>query len=377
MDGTRADEPTPERPEPPGPSTPDTSRRKRGRIFWLAGVVVLAGAAVTGWFLLRAGADERNASAPAEAVKSYVDAIARGDATTANNLVDPTTFAEDVDPELLTDEMLDSADERLTVLEVTAGDVSGETVDVTVRFRVMAEKFPDAAEEQDTRNLPREAVDDTVTLRAARTDTDLFGFETWEVRDPFLVPVTIMTGGATTESVTFGSESVTPNDLGARREPHRVFVYPALYPLRGPDLSRHLEQWPGRQFLEAFDGDRPTDDAEPSPASLIYTPTDEFHDAVAARVAEHVRTCATASPLPPACPTTLESTDTTTVRITRNPTMKDLLADPSKPMTFVFMADGDVSLVNLAFPDGFDLPLLITGQATIKPDDSLTITFTT
>lgn len=400
MDATRDDEPTPERPGLSGQSAPAlasdpfvapggrdhpenaTGRRRRRWVFGLAGVVVLAGAAVAGWFILQTSADERNAAAPVEAVKTYVDAIARGDATTANELVDPKTFTENIDLELLTDEMLASAEERITVLEVTRGDSSGETVDVTVKFRIMAEKFPDDSEESDTRNLPREAIDDSVTLRATRTDTNLLGFETWEVRDPFLVPVTIMAGGAPAETGKFGSESVPLNDLRAQKEPHRVFVYPALYPLRGPDLSRHLEQWPGRQFLEPFDGNRPTEDSEPSPAALIYTPTDEFRDTVSAKIAEHVRTCLTASPFPPTCPSTLEDSGNTTVRVTKEPTLNDLLADPTKPyangkpMAFTFAAFGDVSLTNLVFPDGFDLPLIVTGQATIKPDDSLTITFT-
>lgn len=399
MNATRDDDPTPERPELPGQTVPAlasdpfaapgvpghrenaTGRRRRRWIFWLTGVVVLAGAAVAGWFILQASADEDNAAAPVEAVKTYVDAIARGDATTANDLVDPKTFTEDIDLALLTDEMLDSADERITILEVTRGDESGETVEVTVKFRIMAETFQDAPEE-DTRNLPREAVDDSVTLRATRTDTSLFGFETWEVRDPFLVPVTIMAGGAPAETGVFGSESVPMNDLGAQQEPDRVFVYPALYPLRGPDLSRHLEQWPGRQFLEPFDGNRPTEDSEPSPAGLIYTPTDEFRDTVSAKLAENVNTCLTASPFPPTCPSTLESSGNTTVRVTKKPTLDDLLADSTKPyakgkpMVFTFVAFGDVSLSNLAFPDGLDLPLIIMGQATIKPDDSLTISFT-
>jgi hypothetical protein len=399
MDATRDGEPTPERPELPGQTAPAlasnplpapgvrdhsehaTGRRRRRWIFGLIGVVVLAGAAVAGWFVLQARADEHNAAAPVEAVKTYVDAIARGDATTANDLVDPKTFTDDIDAELLTDEMLDSADERINILEVTRGNTSGETAEITVKFRLMAEKFPDAAEEKDTRNLPREAIDDSVTLRVTRTDTNLFGFETWEVRDPFLVPVTIMAGGAPAETGTFGSESVPVNDLGAQKEPQRVFVYPALYPLRGPDFSQHLEQWPGRQFLEPFDGSRPTEDSGPSPAALIYTPTDKFRGTVSAKIAEHVKTCLTASPFPPTCPSTLEGSENTTVRVTKNPTLSDLLADPTKPyvngnpMAFTFVATGDVSLTNLVFPDGFDLPLIIIGQATIKPDDSLTITF--
>ncbi|GAB3432003.1 hypothetical protein GCM10027436_06650 [Actinophytocola sediminis] len=341
---------------------------------------MLAGAVVAGWFILQSSADEDNAAAPVEAVRAYMDAIARGDASTANDLVDPKTFTEDVDLAMLTDEMLESADERITVLEVTRGDGSGETVEVTVKFRIMAETFQDAPEE-DARNLPREAVDDSVTLRATRTDTSLFGFETWEVRDPFLVPVTIMAGGAPAETGVFGSESVPLTDLGARQEPDPVFVYPALYPLRGPDLSRHLEQWPGRQFLEPFDGERPAEDSAPTPVALVYTPTDEFRDTVSAKLAEHVNTCLTASPFPPNCPSTLENTGTTTVRVTKKPTLDDLMADPAtphakgEPMVFAFIATGDVSLINLAFPDGLPLPLIVMGQATVKPDDSLTISF--
>lgn len=390
MDVTRGDEPTPARPEWPGQPVPvpepnpvPATRRRRRGIFWLAGLVVLAGAAVAGWLILQDRADEHNAAAPVEAVRTYVDAIARGDATTANDLVDPSTFADDVDPALLTDKMLDSADERITILDVargdaSSGDESSETVEVVVTFRIMAEKL---SGDPDSRDLPRGPVDDSVTLRATRTDSDLFGFETWEVRDPFLVPVTIMAGGAPAETGTFGSESVPLNDLRARKEPQRVFVYPALYPLRGPEVSQHLEQWPGRQFLEAFDGARPAADSEPTPAALIYTTTDKLRDMVSAKVAEHVQTCLTASPFPPDCPTPLESSDSTTVRVTEAPTVGDILQDTTKPyakgkpIVFGFVANGKVSLTNLAFPEGLDLPLILVGQVTIKTDDTVAITF--
>lgn len=399
MNAPRGEEPAPDRFEPPGQAIPPLlpppdgaglgyadaghpqGRRKRKWIFVLAGVVVLAGAAVAGWFFLQARVDEHNAAAPADAVEAYVDAIARGDASTANDLVDPTAFARDVDLDLLTDKMLGSADERITVLDITKGKQSGETVEVTVDFRIRAETFPNEVKDPDIENLPRKAVDDSVTLRAMRAETDLFGFETWRVLDPFLVPMSLMVGGAPVDEGTFGSESVSLHDLGIRREPPPVFVYPALYPLGGPDVSRHLEQHQGRQFLNRFDGKRPTGDSKPSTGMLIYTPTEELRDTVSARIAEHVKHCRTASTFPPNCPAALESSGGTTVRITRKPALDELLADPSKPygkgkpMTFVFIAEGDVSLTNLAFPDGFDLPLLILGEATIATDDKLSIAF--
>lgn len=363
----------------PGHPATAAGQRKRSWIYWLAGLVVLAGAAVAVWVVLRSNADDSNATAPVDAVRTYVDAIARGDATTANGLVDPKTFAEDVDPTLLTDKMLDSADERISILDVRKGKTSGDTVEVVVKFRVMAEKL---SEDADLADLPREAVDDSVTLRVKRTDTDLFGFETWEVRDPFLVPVAVMAGGAPVETATFGSESVKANELSDQREPDPVFVYPALYPLNGPKFSQHLEQTAGRQALAPFDGDRPTDETEPTAAVLIYMPTDKLSDTVSAKIAEYVKACQTTSPFPPNCPTPLEGSAGITVRITEKPTLDDILPDPDKPyakgkpIELMFTASGKVSLASPALPDTLELPLIIMGQVTIKSDDSVAVTFT-
>jgi hypothetical protein len=395
MDVPQSGEPTFDRPEPPGqavmatgpypppgvPGPPETAtgQRKRGWIYWLAGLVVLVGAAVTGWFVLQSNADNSNATAPVDAVRTYVDAIARGDATTANDLVDPKTLAKDVDPALLTDKMLDSADERISILDVRKGKSSGDTVEVVVKFRVMAEKLVEGG---DMRDLPREAADDSVTLRVTRTDTDVFGFETWEVRDPFLVPVAVMAGGAPVDTATLGSESVKVNDLSVPAELDPVFVYPALYPVRGPEFSQHLEQTAGRQGLAPFGGERPTEETEPTAAMLMYMPTDKLSDTVSAKIAEHVKACQTTSPFPPNCPSTLEESGGLTVRITENPTLDDLLPHPTKPyaegkpIELTFTASGKVSLTSIALPEPLDLPLIIMGQVTIKPDDSVTVTFT-
>lgn len=204
--------------------------RRRTWILALAGLVTVV-LVVTGVIVV----SRHNDDAPTDAVREYLDAIARGDGPTANALVDPRSFAEDVDPELLTD-ALRSAKKRITVEEVNlakGADLNADVVGVEVTYRL----GKPAKDEIDAR--------DTVTLRVKRAGTTAGVLDEWQVIDPLLVPVSVENNQAWLRPASLGSAAIPVGGPALDGWPERRFyVYPGVYELHG-HKSRYLKDIPG------------------------------------------------------------------------------------------------------------------------------------
>jgi hypothetical protein len=347
-------------------------RRRLGRRAKIGAFVlaVLLVAGVVGAVIARnaAGSDEDAALA---AVRAYVDAIARGDASGANNMVDPAHIGGNgVDPALLTDEVLQSARQRIKVEDVHVGSstASAAVVAVQVVYRLGPERS-------------------TVTLRAQRYLTTADGWR-WRVIDPLLVPVVIETNEPDTATATLGAATVPVSGPETTGWPeHRFVVYPAGYELRG-HASRYLRASSTPPWVPAMNTDydaRPAYFATPARAALSYRDTPELTDAVDVRLVQHVTACFAAVPrVPSNCPSELSRVqDRAGITLDRMPRVESIKSYP------VEYRNGDATGPSLRFVAGdgqfsYTLddgglrqePLDVYGGIVVDPDDHLTVTFT-
>jgi hypothetical protein len=308
-----------------------------------------------------------NRDAPLAEVRAYVDAIARGDASAANAMVDPARPGSGVDTALLTDEVMRSAKQRITVEDVRlspGADPSADTVEVLVQYALVSEQpF-------------------TATLRAQRAGSAAGVLERWRVIDPLLVPAVIETNVPSLGTASLGPATVPTSGITADGWPERrLFVYPAVYEVRG-HKSRYLasnaltmpaigHQWSGTVARPVFR------------TTLHYEATRELVDAVNTRIPGYVTACFAALPRTPRdCPRrlTLWSQNFTGIRLERQPRVEEievydrLYDEATKPSllfspdngAFSYIADGKRQRTYL-HADGWIL---------VSPDDHLTITFT-
>jgi hypothetical protein len=341
--------------------------RRRWWILALVAVVLVA-AAITGAVIVSG----RNEDAPVEAVRAYVDAIARGDASTANSLVDPTSFGPGVDPALLTDEMLRSATQRITVGGVDldfSADLDADVVEVEVDYTL-----------GDVRSV--------VMLRAKRAGTTAGLLHEWRVIDPLLVPVRVQTNESSQETAGFGAGTVPVSGPEYDGFPqHRFLVYPGVYPLRGHE-SRYLEAPP--ETVVAANGDpraRPSDaDNDTVDGVVNYRATTELTGILTDRMAKHVTACFAALPKVPAnCPETLLNNVSLlrSARVDRQPVIGsvqsyqvDYRGERTEPSLRMISRDGSFAYTDTDGATG-DEPFIVYARITVTPEDELTITFTT
>lgn len=342
----------------------------RSRRWWVLALsaVVLAAAAITGAVVVSG----RNQDAPVDAVRAYVDAIARGDAGTANDLVDPKSFAAGVDPALLTDEVLASATRRITVHEVDLAydaDLDADVVDVDVDYTLA-----------DARSV--------VTLRAKRAGTTAGLLHEWRVIDALLVPVLVQTNEPALETARFGAGAVPLSgpDYGDFPQ-RRFFVYPGVYELRGHE-SRYLEAQPEPVVAANLDyGSRPGDsDQYFVRAAIVYKATAELTDIVTGRLADYLTACVAAVPkVPGNCPETLrlDAYRLASARLERQPVIESIQAyqveyqgERTEPPLRMLARGGLFSYTDTDGDSGTE-QFFAYARIVVTPADELTITFTT
>lgn len=328
---------------------------RRNRLVLAGGLALLA--LLVAGFVVAAVVHDRNEDAPVRAVRAYVDAIARGDARAANGMVDPA-----VDRALLTDDVLRSAEERMTVDEVAlefGEDVAADVVEVRVEYRV------------------RERTSSAL-LRVQRAGATAGVLHEWRVLDPLLVPVEVQTLEPRLDTARLGGATIPVGGptLGGFPQ-HRVHAYPGAYELRGIE-SRYLAA--ERKTVDVAhlgSTERPLA-AEPLRVELSYPPTAELTAAVDARLAEHLAACFAGTPqLPAGCPLDayayrergprLEGTPRTTLRYYQ---VEHVPGSPPEP-ALGFTAEGFFRA-----DDGGHRSYLVGGRVLVSPADEVTVTFT-
>ncbi|MEJ6488684.1 hypothetical protein PQI23_02985 [Leucobacter sp. USCH14] len=191
------------------PRQPMAPSTKRALIVTgsIVGLVVLlgVGAAVTVSVLNQ----QRD---PAQAVEQYLELLAEGEAEQANELVDPGL--QNADRELLTDEVLGSAETRIEIVDVETTDRSdsGATVDATLA-------------------LDGERFEKTFFLSPG--PKEFVVLDTWTLEDSLVAPVTLSAEGL--ETVTVGATDVAlESDGGYGYASRSLYAYPGVYPVTGP-----------------------------------------------------------------------------------------------------------------------------------------------
>lgn len=350
---------TSETPESSAAASPQWRPSRRAKITALV-LAVLVVVGVTGGIVVV----NHNADAPVAVVREYVEAIARGDATTANRLSDPRGFGKGVDPALLTDEVLRSAKQRIKVekVDLYKGDLSSDVVEVQVEYS-LGERYGA-----------------TVILRAQRSGTTAGVFHEWRVIDPLLTLVQVEVSEPLLDTASLGAATVPAGGRGGDWPARRAYVYPGVYELRGHE-SRYLTTRP-QTVVAVHDGydQRPSDAEEAARGSLVYQATPELTGIVADRLAKYVTACAAAAPKVPAnCPEPLllRADYASDIRVAHQPRIESIQSyqtEPGEPSLRMIANSGSFSYRSagrLEFED-----FRAYAWITVTPADDLTITFT-
>ncbi|SDI61388.1 hypothetical protein SAMN05192558_106280 [Actinokineospora alba] len=292
---------------------------------------------------------------PAQAVREYVDLIARGDATAANALVDPGP-----DRAFLTDEVL-AGSQRIKVTEVSGDDSGvepGQTAVATVRYELPGHSY-------------------SADLRVKREPNSFGGLEQWRVIDPLVVPVVVQTNVPTLDSGSLGAAKIPVSGPRLNGFPQRRFLmYPASYQLTGM-TSKYVRALP--QAVSVAHGQS----MEMNPAAIGYQPEQELFRLATAKIDELLARCLGTGAMPPAdCPRYLRpyAEGATDFRLDRSPPIERLQvyqteykADgTTKPAIHFATTQGQFS-----FNDGRtrSTDFTIRGLVDISRDDAVTVTF--
>lgn len=201
-------------PAGPAPAPQPMSRKAKGTLIAVlasvVGVGVLIGATAITVAVLNGQRD------PATAVDDYLSLLEDGKAEAATELVDPGL--QNADRELLTDEVMAGAIHRIEVVDVTTENRSEGTATVTATLSLDGERFEH-------------------TFPVVEGDKELLFLDTWELREPLLVPVTLESDGA--ETITVGDAEVQLESSGdsgfwgGSYPTRELMVYPGVYPVGG------------------------------------------------------------------------------------------------------------------------------------------------
>ncbi|MDO5053540.1 MAG: hypothetical protein Q4E05_11690 [Pseudoclavibacter sp.] len=283
------------------------SRRAKRRLFLALGVVgalVFAAIAVP----IAIGAVNR-ANGPLAAVHQYLDAIAAGEASRANELVDPNVPNDQ--REFLTDETLAAATERIQVLDVreeqqgSGGDRSQDALrEITAVYRLGG-------------------VEHTAVLTTRRGENTAIFFENWRVETPLVGaariaaevdgPYTIgATGFELTEQHAVDPSSFGYGDAKKPRPAYQreVVLYPGSYPFTATD-NEYFSYEPTSVTVTGPEGAEggsslpsgSTGGSGASRTTIDVTPTDALESAVSDAVEEMIDECAASNEASPeGCP---------------------------------------------------------------------------
>jgi hypothetical protein len=235
-----------------------------------------------------------------DAVRDYAALIANGDAAAANSTVDPGGF-ESIDPELLTDDVLDAASERIEVREVTVGpdpfvQANGK-VDVQVRYRLAGHEHE-------------------ATLVAQRDDGFVGLGRQWRVITPLTVAVYVGFDRPGVGQARIGQVPV-PVDEGPRIG-NFLHVYPGTYPITA-DPSTYFTAEDHTATL-AVDSEVALPDDFPVSITMEYLPNERLRKDAGTPALAQLDACLADSPdvTDDECPYPTKS-DATGVRLTGKP----------------------------------------------------------
>ncbi|PPF47166.1 hypothetical protein C5B85_02525 [Pseudoclavibacter sp. AY1F1] len=265
------------------PLSAQAKRRLRlAGILTVVAVLVGTGAAIA----VTTANTQRSAVAQA---REYMDAIAAGNATRANGLVDPNVETSLRD--YVSDEMLASATERITVLDVVETELRPADSDAGW-FGEAVEQTP--ATGRETQNVQVTyrlgGITETAVLVAERVDNELLVLERWRVITPLVFESAA--GSSHAVDMTIGSVTVTPGRVESSTWEGNQPVswvpftaYPGIYPVTGTESTFYsVASEPVRvgQPVEQFVPDR----------NVVYTPTESLETAVQAAVTQKIDECA-------------------------------------------------------------------------------------
>ncbi|GAB6859500.1 DUF2510 domain-containing protein [Microbacterium xylanilyticum] len=272
------------------PAAGDVSEPRRPRKGLIALIVV------TGCLLLAIGGgliaakvlDSGPRSAVA-AVKTYLDAVASGDASTANQLADPGV--PEASRKLLTDEVLGAADARISVGDVTLirQDDSSATVDAVL-------------------SLDGKGSTHRFTLR--KESNDLLVLDNWALRDGLALPVQTTIAGPGT--ITVGSQQVSVG---------KQWIYPGVYTFH-VTKSAYFEERSEKITVVPERG-------QTLDVTFDLTPTSALVDKVLAAVKDRVSACAgVPTNMDDMCPAAVRNTDLAALSVATQPSgLASLSAD--------------------------------------------------
>lgn len=175
-----------------------------------------------------------NSSDPSEIVRSYLAAIADGDASTAAQIVDPE--ASDTDATYLTDDVLGAATERIEVVSVTTTRRDGDTAEVTAVMELASQTFTH------TFTMTRDAGAYWLLQPGWRPDAALTAEVSVTVADSIALIGVEQVDLAGTELALAVSDAP---GASAHSRSELFSVYPAVYDVIGPDLGTYFTVLPG------------------------------------------------------------------------------------------------------------------------------------
>lgn len=364
-------------------------RAKRWQLIAVLGGAVTVAAAVAGFVVVAT----HNSAAPADAVRDYVETIARGDAEGANRMVDPADFpGRPIDTSLLTDEVLGSAS-RLHVQEVELREIDGEPADsvtfsphgavAEVHVEYVVDGGPQHGGPQHRASQHHTSQHrGEVTLRARLTGSTLGLWEHWTVIDPLVVPAYVETsmhevaGVAGMEGATIGGVAVPANPHGIDAVDRTYFLlYPGVYTVRGVEspyftaepetLVAAERSWNPDEFWE------PDDHTPPAGLARVgYDDTAQLRAKVADETERLLRACADAVPdVREGCPQRISGySDMTAATIDRVPVVRLTLAQSGgDEPPFLWLRSDDDGRVEARFADGSErsMDFFVTGKVRI------------
>jgi len=269
------------------PLSPRAKRRPRRvvSIVGAAGVLLVAGFIAVGVANATRGPDG--------VVRTYVEALAKGDATSATKSVDPGIPSDQ--RTLLTDAALKQADHRLSVQSVRTVSTQGDSASVEAVLAVDGQRF-------------------THTFTVHRGANDFAVLNTWVLSEPLLSRVTV--GASAHTNILMGDIKVpliegSENDYGYKGS---VWVYPGTYTFTAAS-NKYMTPVPATvSVLAGSAGSDPT--SQPDAAIVRLTPNDALKQFVLAQAQDRVMACATVpTNVDDICPYAVRSKDLTALSL--------------------------------------------------------------
>jgi hypothetical protein len=204
---------------------------------------------------------------PDATVRSYLSAIAKGDASAANKLAD--TGVKDEQAALLTDDVLGEASAFIENPKVTSSRVSGDIATVRVSY-----------------SLDGTAYDGYIELSKAGKQGVFF--DTWKIDSPLVGDLPVYVSGSTSET-TEAAINGTTVDFG---DEYSLPAYPAVYTVGAPGNDFFSAE---EQTYAVATGSRANFDG----VTLEVAPTEALTAAVQEAVNAHLDECVKSTELDP------------------------------------------------------------------------------